>query len=124
GANEHDECGGRAEHGLAPFQVHSGRISPRLRKCRAEHSTTRDGVDKKADGIPRVRIGSRLGHPANVLCTTALLPKAEVRPRSCYVAFVPIAAICAAANSVSIRSPRRRGRAAPAALRGRVPSPW
>jgi hypothetical protein len=32
-----------------------------------------------------------LGHPGNVRCTTALPPKAEVDPQSCYVAEVPLA---------------------------------
>src|SRR5258706_4684438 len=32
-----------------------------------------------------VRLGSKLGRAGNVRCTTALPPKAEVRPRSCYV---------------------------------------
>jgi len=36
--------------------------------------------------------GVKLAHAGDVRCTTALRPKAEVRPRSCYVAFVPIAA--------------------------------
>src|SRR5258706_12342837 len=31
----------------------------------------------------------RLGRPADVRCMTALPPKADVHPRSCYVAFVP-----------------------------------
>src|SRR6266481_1925707 len=37
----------------------------------------------------------RLGHPGDVRCTTALPPKADVHARSCYVAFVPVAAIAA-----------------------------
>src|SRR5262249_16179454 len=44
----------------------------------------------------------------------------EVHRRSWYVAKVPGTDSCTAANSISIRSPRRRGRAAAAALRGRV----
>src|SRR5258707_5572835 len=40
----------------------------------------------------------RLGHCGNVRCTTALPPKADVHPRCCYVAFVPISDICSAAN--------------------------
>jgi hypothetical protein len=35
----------------------------------------------------------RLGHCSDVRCTTALPPKAEVHPRSCYVAHVPGAVI-------------------------------
>jgi hypothetical protein len=38
---------------------------------------------------PHDRFGSKLGRPADVRCTTALPPKADVHPRSCYVAFVP-----------------------------------
>jgi hypothetical protein len=34
-------------------------------------------------------LSARLGRPADVRCTTALPPKADVHPRSCYVAFVP-----------------------------------
>src|SRR5260221_7557538 len=45
----------------------------------------------------------------DVRCTTALPPKADVHPRSCYVAFVPNSDI-----GQIIRSPRRRWRAAPA----------
>src|SRR5258708_12653436 len=36
----------------------------------------------------------RLGHPGNVRCTTALPPKPEVHPRSCYVPEFPGTAIC------------------------------
>jgi hypothetical protein len=32
----------------------------------------------------------KLGRAGDVRCTTALRPKADVHPRSCYVAFVPI----------------------------------
>src|SRR6478609_5638415 len=39
--------------------------------------------------------------PLMSFCTTALLPKAEVRPRSCYVAFVPHPDSCAATKSGS-----------------------
>src|SRR5262249_4255410 len=35
--------------------------------------------------------GSKLGHCSDVHCTTALPPKADVHPPSCYVAQVPIA---------------------------------
>src|SRR4029453_2824706 len=38
---------------------------------------------------PEDRLGSKLGHGSDVRCTTALPPKPEVRPRSCYVAQVP-----------------------------------
>ncbi len=38
----------------------------------------------------------KLGHPGDVRCTTALPPKADVHPRSCYVAQVPRAAITTA----------------------------
>jgi hypothetical protein len=36
-----------------------------------------------------VRSGVKLRHGGDVRCTTALPPKAEVHPRSCYVAQVP-----------------------------------
>ena len=39
-----------------------------------------------ADG----RDGFKLGHPGDVRCMTAVPPKAEVHPPSCYVANVPI----------------------------------
>jgi hypothetical protein len=45
---------------------------------------------------------------SDVRCTTALPPKADVHPRSCYVAFVPQADSCTAANGTAIRSPHRR----------------
>jgi hypothetical protein len=38
---------------------------------------------------PQDHLGSNLGHGSDVRCKTAFLPKAEVRPRSCYVAQVP-----------------------------------
>jgi hypothetical protein len=38
---------------------------------------------------PEDRLGSKLGHGSDVRCTTALPPKPEVHPRSCYVAQVP-----------------------------------
>src|SRR5258707_5050130 len=47
---------------------------------------------------PYDRCGSKLGRAGDVRCTTALPPKADVHPRSCYVAFVPISDICSAAN--------------------------
>jgi hypothetical protein len=40
----------------------------------------------------------KLGRRADVRCMTALPPKAEVHPRSCYVAQVPEADIRIAAN--------------------------
>jgi hypothetical protein len=36
-----------------------------------------------------VSIGVKLGRAGDVRCTTALPPKEDVHPRSCYVAFVP-----------------------------------
>jgi hypothetical protein len=42
----------------------------------------------------------KLGRRADVRCMTALPPKAEVHPRSCYVAKVPIRDICTAAKIV------------------------
>src|SRR5215472_8741654 len=53
------------------------------------------------------------------LAMSALPLKADKERTSLYVRFVPQADICSAANSASIRSPRRRGRAVSAALRGR-----
>ena len=47
--------------------------------CASQQNSAADGGD-----------GSRLGHPGDVRCTTALPPKADVHPRSCYVAFVQI----------------------------------
>ena len=43
----------------------------------------------------RLPIGVKPGHCGDVCYTTALPPKADVRPRSCYVAEVPTAAIAA-----------------------------
>jgi hypothetical protein len=37
---------------------------------------------------PMSQLG-QLGRCSDVRCTTALPPKADVHPRSCYVAFVP-----------------------------------
>jgi hypothetical protein len=56
----------------------------------------------------------KLGHCGDVRCTTALPPKAEVDPRSCYVANVPKGDICSAAkvalldHLVGEREKRRR----------------
>jgi hypothetical protein len=41
----------------------------------------------------------KLGRAGDVRCTTALPPKADIHPRSCYVAFVPIPDSCSAANT-------------------------
>jgi hypothetical protein len=42
--------------------------------------------------LPKTAWGIKLGHRRDVRCMTALPPKAEVHPRSCYVANVLIAA--------------------------------
>jgi hypothetical protein len=42
---------------------------------------------------PEDRLDSKLGHGGDVRCKTAFPPKAEVHPRSCYVAQVPEADI-------------------------------
>jgi hypothetical protein len=39
-----------------------------------------------------------LEYPGDVRCMTVLPPKADVHPRSCYVAFVPVPDSCTAAN--------------------------
>src|SRR5258706_6047347 len=63
----------------------------------------------------------RLGHCGDVRCTTALPPKAEVHPRCCYVAFVPILDLSRRSKlSKLTRSPRRRGREPLLASLGRV----
>src|SRR5258706_6429072 len=49
----------------------------------------------------------KLGRAGDVRCTTALPPKADVHPRSCYVAFVPKGDIRIAADFL-IQSPRPR----------------
>src|SRR5258708_15653775 len=49
-----------------------------------------------------------VGRAADVRRMTAVPPKADVHPRSCYVAQVPLATIRTTANSAFIRSPRRR----------------
>src|SRR5260370_28030597 len=70
---------------------------------------------QKGSGVRHSKIGPpmmlwvRLGRLADVRCMTVIPPKAEVHPRSCYVAFVPDSDI-----DQIIRSPRRRWRAAPA----------
>jgi hypothetical protein len=56
----------------------------------------------------------KLGHCSDLRCKTALAPKAQVHPRSCFVAQV---------ISDIARSPRRRGRAVSAGRRGRLPLP-
>src|SRR5215469_5448256 len=56
------------------------------------------------------RNGVKIGHCGDVRCTTAFPPKAEVHSQSYYVAEVPERDICIAANSTTIRSPRRHGR--------------
>src|SRR5258707_13840802 len=40
-------------------------------------------------GLGRFRRRHCLGRAGDVRCTTVLPPKADVHPRSCYVAFVP-----------------------------------
>jgi hypothetical protein len=45
------------------------------------------------------RLGVQTRPSGDVRCTTALPPKAEVHPRSCYVAFVPQGDICSAARN-------------------------
>jgi hypothetical protein len=64
-------------------------------------------------------VSVKLGRAGDVRCMTALPPKAEVHPRSCYVAFVPKAAVSnrskAAAlfdHLVGAREQRRRHREA------------
>src|SRR5260221_2533413 len=60
-------------------------------------------------GLGRFRRRHCLGRAGDVRCTTVLPPKADVHPRSCYVAFVPIATQRTAAKKASaIRSTRRR----------------
>jgi hypothetical protein len=76
-----------------------------------------------ADGRCRSRV--KPGHGGDVCYMTALPPKADVRPRSCYVAEVPKPAVSRCSNMPCaearvIRSPRRRGRAASAGFRGRA----
>jgi hypothetical protein len=66
----------------------------------------------------------KIGRCDDVRCTTALPPKAEVRPRSCYVANVPKPAVSRCSNMPCaegriIRSPHRRGRAAQQFVSGR-----
>ena len=45
--------------------------------------------DSRWHCAPEVRSGSKLRHGADVRCKTVFPPKAEVHPRSCYVAQVP-----------------------------------
>src|SRR5262245_16550635 len=59
------------------------------RRCASQQKLRADVAD-----------GSKLGHPGNVRCTTALPPKAEVHPRCCYVAEVPRAAVSRCSNGV------------------------
>src|SRR5262249_32279527 len=47
------------------------------------------------------RFGVKLRHGGDVRCKTAFPPKAEVRPRSCYVANVPDSDVCIAAHSTT-----------------------
>src|SRR5260370_1487260 len=42
----------------------------------------------------------KLGHAGDIRCTTVLPPKADVHPRSCYVAFVPQPDSWTAANRI------------------------
>src|SRR6266436_8094037 len=47
-------------------------------RCASQQKLATDGRD-----------GSKLGRAGDVRCTTVLPPKADVHPRSCYVAKVP-----------------------------------
>src|SRR5258708_38992095 len=51
------------------------------------------------------RLWVKLGRAGDVRCMTDLPPKADVHPRSCYVAFVPNPDLCSTAkNTYSITS--------------------
>jgi hypothetical protein len=69
----------------------------------------------------RWRLRVKPGHGGHVCYMTALPPKADVRPRSCYVADVPQPVVSSCGKAVVIRSPCRRVRAAQAARQDREP---
>src|SRR5262249_9118072 len=79
----------------------------------AQHPNFPLSISWQAD-YPIFRIKSRL------TAMSALPPKADIVSSPRYVCFVPIATERAAASNMSIRSPRRRARAASAAHRGRA----
>ena len=76
------------------------------RRRRSKAARTVDQAQCATDGLDRnpvTRCPSRVkpGHCGDVCYTTALPPKADVRPRSCYVAEVPI-------TDIASKSTRRR----------------
>jgi hypothetical protein len=70
---------------FAPFHAKLSRVEDKA------YQTAVLCVTTKLAGRCRSWVSVKLGHSGNVRCTTALPPKADVHPRSCYVAFVPIA---------------------------------
>src|SRR6516162_7053188 len=55
------------------------------------HVSKRCGTAGFPSGLGQLRV--KLGHCSDVHCTTALPPKADVHPPSCYVANVPLATL-------------------------------
>src|SRR5262245_20225386 len=88
--------------------------------ARRGQSLPKGGVVRHGKIGPPMTLWVKLRHGADVCCKTAFPPKAEVRPRSCYVENVTKPAVSNRSKAALIRSPRRRGRAAWAARRARA----
>src|SRR5262249_31121427 len=74
--------------------------------------------------IPRCRCGVRFTPKADICSATRDVcfgPKADIGSAQAHVCFGPKADSCTAANSIAIRSPRRREQGPPAELQGLLP---
>ena len=99
-------CCARAANGSAAAVPPSPAMkSRRLMLCRL---SSRRCFWKERGAVAHVRFGS-LGDIRRQLGDVCFTPKADIRRLGSDVRFVPIAAICTAAISIAIRSPRRRG---------------
>src|SRR5439155_2024889 len=65
-----------------------------IRKEKPSFATQAPALRTGVGHLPRSENArGKLGRAGDVRCTTVLPPKADVHPRSCYVAFVPKAAV-------------------------------
>ena len=81
---------------------------PQGQRSRAKYSRS-SGPCIAAKAGRSFPVGVKPGHGGDVCYMTALPPKADVRPRSCYVAEVPFRTHALQFAATSARSPKRQG---------------